>query len=420
MNTIEPDYLQELSRGDFIALANQTYLQNKVLTVETVNRGIVLPPLKFKTKCLNKLGLNSEGPLHGKGGVIDDKGNYVSLSEQNAFMMRPRVQGKYSVKHKKIPFIDKEVIYMNFYIHQWGHFLLDVIGRLWYILQDNSDKPIVYTCYTHDQDNIAGNYLELLELLGIDKNRLIMVNEVTQFAKVIIPESSILPGKYYTKEYKQLIETVIQKATSIDIKKGSKKIYCSRSKLQLAQNKEIGENQIEDIFISNGYTPVYMERLSLKEQISLLNNAEEIVLTSGSLAHNLLFLTQKSKVTILNKTYRVNIHQFLINELSNGKITFVDIYLSPLPILYGLGPFLMTKTTSLCRYLADNHFSIQNFSHLSQKDYLTYYWKWLCSYRFYIFRPHRIKEGKNTFEKGFYTLWQHYKREKLKIKSSEN
>ncbi|HGP8621284.1 TPA: glycosyltransferase family 61 protein, partial [Streptococcus pneumoniae] len=63
-------------------------------------------------------------------------------------------------------------------------------------------------------------------------------------------------------------------------------MYCSRARLDLAKGKEFGENGIEKVFLKNGYTPVYMETMSLKEQIRTLLSATTIVLTSGSLAHN--------------------------------------------------------------------------------------------------------------------------------------
>ncbi|MGC4441231.1 glycosyltransferase family 61 protein, partial [Streptococcus suis] len=71
--------------------------------------------------------------------------------------------------------------------------------------------------------------------------------------------------------------------------------------------------------------------MSLTEQIRVLNTSSTIVMTSGSLAHNLLFMKDKKDVIILNKTYRVNLHQFLINEMTEARVRFVDIYISPLP-----------------------------------------------------------------------------------------
>ncbi|WP_024344735.1 glycosyltransferase family 61 protein [Streptococcus equinus] len=406
MNLIELDYLEELSKYDFEKLSKKNYLADKKLRVEEVSNGFVLPPKKLESRILNKLGLGQS--LHGKGGVVDEFGNYVELSSQDAYGMKPRVKGAYKFSHQRIKFIDEEVVYMNYFIHQWGHFLLDVIGRLWYILKSNKKLKIVYTCYEGNQDFIKGNYLELLNLLGIDEKRLILVNEVTQFSKVIVPESSILPGKYYTREYKLIFNEIVKKSECVF--EEEKNIYCSRSKLKVAKGKEFGESKIENIFVNNGFTPVYMEELSLKEQIALLNSSKYIVLTSGSLAHNLLFLKNKAKVIILNKTYRVNLHQFLINDFTDGIVTFVDVYVAPLPVLYGMGPFLFSCTEQFEKFLQNEKIYWKRETILSRTDFIKYYFKWLWLYKVYLFRVNSITEGDNEYEKSFREIRTHYRK----------
>ncbi|HEV0084610.1 TPA: glycosyltransferase family 61 protein, partial [Streptococcus pneumoniae] len=352
MNKYEERYQENLSKNDFYKLINKSYLSDKELQVQQVKAGIVLPPKAFETKLSNKLGLQKS--LHGKGGVVDSNGNYIELSAQKAVGMRNRVYGPYKINYDNLPIRNEKVIYLNYFIKQWGHFLLDVVGRLWYPLLQDNDTKLVYTCYAGTETKIEGNYLEFLKLLGIDQSRLIMINCPTQFSEVIIPESSILPGGYYTKEYKQLFSSVVENIKLDKYDVNAKMIYCSRSKLGIAKSKEFGEDGIEGIFKQNGYTSVYMETMSLEEQIKTLLSAKTIVLTSGSLAHNLLFVNKDIDVFILNKTYRVNLHQFLINEISDATVRFVDIYRSPLPILYGYGPFLMDLTKPLANFLDDN------------------------------------------------------------------
>ncbi len=406
MNKYEERYQEDLSKNDFEKLINRRYLSDKELQVEYVKKGTVLPPKVFEMKLSNKLGLQKA--LHGKGGVVDSKGNYVELSGQKAVGMRNRVYGSYKFNHKNLAIRNEKVIYLNYFINQWGHFLLDVVGRLWYPLLKDTDTKLDYTCYAGTETKLEGNYLEFLELLGIDKSRLILINRPTQFSEIIIPESSILPGEYYTKEYKMLFNSLVANV-KLDNNLESKKIYCSRARLDLAKGKEFGENGIEKVFLKNGYTPVYMETMSLKEQIRTLLSATTIVLTSGSLAHNLLFINNKINVFILNKTYRVNLHQFLINKISEASVSFVDIYRSPLPILYGYGPFLMDITKPLVNFFEDSGFTYDSGTILDKTDYFKFYLKWLWSYKFFLFRLNHIKEGNSEFEKSFKIIRRYYK-----------
>lgn len=406
MNIIEEKYLEDLSRDDFVKLMQKQYFSEKNLQVESVKNGIVLPPQKFKTKIKNKLGFQQA--LHGKGGVINSENKYIELSAQKAKGMRNRVYGCYEINAKNIKKRDEKVIYLNYFIKQWGHFLLDVVGRLWYPLHHDKNTKIVYTSYTGTDVEINDNYLEFFSLLGIDKSRLVMINEPTQFDEVIIPESSILPGEYYTKEYKDLFNAVVSNVL-IDNEQYDRRIYCSRAKLDLARSKEFGEGGIEKIFLKNGFEPIYMETLSLTDQIKALNSARSVVLTSGSLAHNLLFINKKIDVYILNKTYRVNLHQFLINDISGANIRFVDIYRAPVPILYGFGPFLMDLTLPLITFLDKNNFTYEKTPILDKKDYFKFYFRWLWTYKFFIFRINSIKEGNNEFEKEFKIIRKFYK-----------
>ncbi|MGQ7458214.1 glycosyltransferase 61 family protein [Streptococcus suis] len=407
MNIFDERYLDEFTKNDFMKLTSKQYLLNKKLVVEVVENATVLPPKYYETRILNKLGM--QALLIGQGGIVDKKGAYVEQSAQRAVGMRDRVVGAYEFNKNKLDRYDEKVIYLNYFIKQWGHFLLDVIGRLWYPLKYDREIKIVYTCYSGKETRLAGNYLEFFKLLGIDESRLILVNKPTQFSQVIVPESSILPGGYYTEEYREIFNKLVSNVQITQTNSFSEKIYCSRSKLSIARSKEIGETEIEKIFLANGYSPIYTETMTLTEQIQVLNSAKTIVMSSGSLAHNLLFITKDIDVFILNKTYRVNLHQFLINEISKAKIKVVDYYLAPLPILYGYGPFLMDITQPLQNFFDDNDFEYRNISVLTKAAYRKFYLKWLWSYKFFLFRLGAIREGDNEFEKSLEELRRYYK-----------
>lgn len=270
-----------------------------------------------------------------------------------------------------------------------------LFGRLWYVLKnDISNYKIAYTCRLGKDDSIKGNYLELLNLLGIDESKLLRVNQVTQFEEVIIPETSIYPGKYFTKEYKELFDRIIENS-KVDFF-SAKKIYCSRAMVKHRLKREIGEEKLEQVFNNNGYQSVYLEKMTLNEQISLLNTAKEIVCVSGTLPHNLLFVRNNAKVTILNKTYKLNMHQFLINQICNLDVSFVDVNLSPTPVLYGMGPFIMMITDCFKAYCKDNNLKCDfpvNY-HIGFKIKMWYYITYLISYRGKIIKEYEIDSKK--------------------------
>lgn len=360
---------------------NNNYMVNKKLEVIKVKNGYVLPVRKAKTS------------LSGQGGVVDEMKNYIIESQMDGFNMSKRLYGIYNFNNKNVDFVDEKVIYINYFMHHWGHYLIDVINRLWYILdKDIANYKFVYIVKEKSNDTINGNYLELLNLLGIKKEQLIAINQVTQFREIIIPEASICPGKYFTQEYKNIFSRIIVNSEYTK-KKNKQKIVCSRSQFAKAGKKEIGGELLEKVFTDNGYIKVYFEQLSVKQQIETLNNASEIVAISGTLPHNILFLENEAHVTILNKTYRLNLHQFLINQISNANVDFVDTNISPLPVLYGYGPFIMCVTRPLekyCQYYKLKLNQKVNYK-LSFNQKVWYAMTYIMSYRFKIPKDNNYK-----------------------------
>ena len=343
------------------------------MSVEKFEGGILLP--------------SKRSSLHAwwSGGVLTRTKEYVDISSQIAEGMSNRVLGAYSFHDRDVLHSEEKVIYMNcFFSKHWGHFLLDMIGRLWYPAFIDRNCKIAYTCREKSGTKISGNYLELIELMGIDSKRLIMVDRITQFKEVIVPESSILPGKYYMKEYVQLFDEAFTrsgaKISSED------KIYCSRSSFPAAQKKENGGDFVEKVFIDNLYKPVYMEKMTVREQIQTLNSAGEIAMLNGTLAHNLLFVRNNAKVTVINKTYLLNVHQFMINQISRSSVCYVDAYVSPMSVDYGHGPFIIRRTKEFLKYCEDNGLKVSSDDEKKASEKISvlvkiwYYLKWVKNY----------------------------------------
>ena len=367
------NYVEDIVKEKYDYYTNKNYLKAKELSVITVPKGFALPVKKR---------YNPNKSLCGTGGITNSDGEYLKESAMLGYNMSNRLLGGYSFNKENVPYIDESVIYINHFIHQWGHYLIDVINRLWYILDKNiQELKFVYIVREGDNDRIAGNYLEILELLGIKESNIYRINKVTQFKEIIIPEASIYPGKYYTSEYKKIFDTIIKNANiKID---PQKTIYCSRGKFKKSSKKEIGEKVIEESFNDNGFESVYFEKMSVKEQIQLINNSKIIVSISGTLPHNIVFSRGNTKFIILNKTYKLNMHQFILDQVSGRKVDFVDVNVSPLPVEYGRGPFIIKITNCLKNYFIDNNFTLNkrvNYK-LSLKEKMWFYIRYLINNR---------------------------------------
>lgn len=343
-------YKLKLTKDAYQKYSEFSFFSDKKLKVEKIENAIVLPP---------NIKVNPQNALWGSGGVVDENMDYVELSAQKADnsldnSVRHRLIGKYHIDIENVDYIDEEVFYLNYFAKHWGHFLMDVIGRMWYWIQNPSLK-IVYTIPEKSNDKLTGNYLELLNLLGVEKEKLIMIKKPTKFKKVIVAEMSICSCGYYTNEYKDIINRILINVG--DLKREEKKIYCSRRLLKNAKKSEIGENIIENIFLNNGYEAYSFERLTVKEQIRLLYSAKEIVIPSGSLQHNLIFAPEDLNVILMMKSPKNVVLQHMVNQIFGGNVCSVDAFLSPLPVTSD-GPFWYYINRRFKEFCIDNNIVI--------------------------------------------------------------
>lgn len=389
MGIINTEYMCKLGRKKSERQFAKDYLRKMDLQAHVIENGIVLPPGRGGAVKPNPY--NPDRILIGRGGVLDGDGNYVEASSVRAVNVQDRMYGAYDISAHEIQDSDECVIYLNHFWQHWGHFILDFVGRLWYVLQCNENYKLVYTCRLGESEPIIGNYLEFIRLLGIDESRLMMVNQVTRFKKVIVPDLSVCLGAYYTPEYKNLFDTVIRNAGATFTQE--KKIYCSRSRIPSASGKEQRESDIEEVFRNNGYESVYMEELSLKEQIRLLNSCAEIAMLSGTLAHNLVFVRNSARATVVNKTYLLNVVQFVVNHMTTADIYYVDAYVALTPITSGVGPFIIRRTREFAAYCRDNGLelgSLQVNDRLSLEEILRYGRRWWRGNKKNLYKLHKL------------------------------
>ncbi len=374
-------YIDDLSKKQYISESKKQYYSKKKLHVDIIDRGIVLPVSM-------KDGVHTS---QGAGGVIYESGEYVQSSAQLAYNMIDRVNGSYDISNYDVEYIDETVVYLNFFYKHWGHFIIDIVSRLWYVQGKENKYKVVFTSKLFQQMDIDGNYLEFMNLFGIKTENIIILDKPTQFKKVIVPEVSIYPGKYFTKEYKSIFEKVCNKVKKD--KNIPKKIYLSRRFFEKSKSKDRGERSVEKFFNQNNYISIYPEKLSLIEQIKYYKSCDEFACLSGTLPHNLIFSHDRCKVVIINKTYKLNKNQELINQVKKAKIIYIDCHISLLPVAYGKGPFIITSNDNLKNYAKDEHYIYKKNNLLfinNLYNKIWYIFKYFKIYKFRIYKDSNV------------------------------
>ncbi len=289
------------------------------------------------------------GPTWGKGGVCDKRNEFVESSFYDGGYWA-QLGGKYEWKKEDEKYSDEIVVYIGIFEKHWGHFLVDMTSKLWALTDPEFRKKILNfkVAYVGEVDP-DGNYLQFFEMLNIKKEQLIRIKQPTRFKKVFVPEASFRPCIWYTREYQnmfdQMIESVVKDELLKNKFKNIKKIYLSRRKFGKAVSSEFGEKYIEQCFNLNGYVSLMPETLSLREQIYIWNSAESIVCVNGTIPLNVVFSkNEKLKLVILNKMSIYHKNPYIFLYMRNVQATFINVYREPLkgyPKSLGEGPYLI-------------------------------------------------------------------------------
>lgn len=337
--------------------------------------------------------------VFGRGGVIDSQGNYVEASG-----LISRFGGSYQID--EIEKRDETVIYCGLFMKHWGHFLVEVVSRLWYFLEhDDGLSKYVFVVEENTTEEISDNYLRFFQLLGIE-NRLEIINKPICFKTVIVPELGYSRMRYYSNQYKNIFETVAQNAVAMNpaINKADK-IYFSRGHFQKAIGSEIGNDLLEHYFKSNGFSILYPEELTLEEMICYIRNADVCATPSGTLPHNYLFAQDNKKTIVVERMTLINEMQVDVDRIKDLDLTYIDGHWLIYPGVSGGGPFCYGYTKEFSKFTDDCSYQHPNRYFLSEKykkhilrsflkvhkAFFVYDWgmeKWATMYSEAIFESH--------------------------------
>lgn len=308
--------------------------------------------------------------------------------------------------------VDSTAIYVGCFYSVWGHAFLDCLRRVWFLSSEEGKRLMangVRLVYVNHYQNAPGeNFWRLLRMLDLPVERFELIDEVTQFRTIYLPDSSFCyaEGATFSLEHNHLIERILDK---VPFDNHYEKVYFSRACLRTQQWREYGEFKIERVFHRLGYSIFCPEKLTLDQQLLLLKNCRCFVAAEGSIAHNSIFCSAGTKVIILRKADYVNEYQLAINEMRSLDVTYVDIHHSvpPYPNSIMIGPFYLYITDELLRFAKIN------------KPHLPY---WLLpSYWWYILRRYPLMEkylsNRKIIRRIEYAIWDKHMHSNDKIRT---
>ncbi len=342
-------------KDEFYERYTGTFKTDKRLSVHKIENGILFPMVP---SIVNQLSVCY--------GIYDENRCFCPASAMREGMSLPYPEEE---KRKTAQYSDQSVIYGGVaYFHLYGHFLMESTARLWFVLQNPDDKrPIVFIPVGKPD-----RYLEFFDLLGIERERLLFIERSMCFKEITVPEMSSRLGEFYTEEFM----LPFRKAAANVPAAKYKKVYLTRRRLEFGNTCD--EEVLEKLFKKNGYKVISPERLSVKEQISLMKGAKSVVSLLSSATHNVLFCEKGTECVILNRSETVNKAQIIVNQAIEADWYYVDAYYDCFPVLYGSGPFFVGMTSYVNSFCKDKNMKIPSKKNVP--DAQKFIKKWILTY----------------------------------------
>ena len=261
----------------------------------------------------------------------------------------------------------------------WGHCITDNLRRLWFLFSEEYKEKyasckIVYL--PMKGFSFSGSFAELLSVMGIPYERFRPVTRIPQFKTVIVPDECFFVGegrkRFFTKEYRELIDRVRAYAESHARPTGCEKLYFTYSHYK--KGKQVGEEKLEAFFKEKGYRVIAPERYSFKEQLNLLWNCREFASTIGSCSHNVIFLQEGTRVTLIPRAYYLTEYQAALDQVYPLKLSFADASASLFVDRRNpwTGPWYFFVTPELLRCFEDGRKTDQAFWNRQLNDFKKY------------------------------------------------
>lgn len=353
---MKDSYLYEFNKSRYRTLANRQLPKKTDLICKVVENGYLLP------------ARYAERILFGRGGVAAEDGKFVQESAMYANAKSIEVEPcteneiylgegyEFDGTGEDVPYLDEDVIYLGYINNHWGHFLLDSVNRLYYAISYQKEHKcrLAYIVNENCSYRMIPNIRRFFELAGINPEEILFINRLTRAKRIFLPEQSYCIDSYYSQEFLDLFDRVANAADTESIAPADR-VYYTRGLFGKARETECGEEIFVDLFQKNGFEIVSPERMTLDQQIALIRGSNLLAMEIGTIPHNLLFAEPGKKVILLNKSHNMNTAQMDINLIRAIDATYIDAYEACYPVPAGDGPFLLTYSEPLQKFVADEN-----------------------------------------------------------------
>ncbi len=253
------------------------------------------------------------------GGVHDSDGCFCELASVHMAQSEHRPVAAETVNWNSVaPTVGHHVFGGLLNNVHFGHFITESLVRLWAFdhLAPSFRTVVFYRYNCHG--GIPAFVAETLGLL-IPDIAVTIVTGPARFELLAVPRElksgSYIHGHTFNRALGRRLVAAAGPAH------GAKRIYVSRSRLPISNGGFVSEDLVDDYFRAEGYTVLHPEEMSVLEQVSAYQAAEQLVFADGSALHLYALVTRlDQRVFVIWRRGKYSIYNWQIGTFGGPPV----------------------------------------------------------------------------------------------------
>ncbi len=183
----------------------------------------------------------------------------------------------------KIPVLEGPVLFAGLVLEQFGHVLMNSLGRLWALEETPPNTKLLFVPKRRQSPAAYPHLRPILESLGINNDFVISRGPLR--LPILYTASDIFGERYGGLGSPEFFEWLDRKWADPEPIVAGSSAYFTRSNLGCAVGRYACEDHLERLLVDQGYRVIAPERSSLAEQISFMRTTEKLIFAEGSALH---------------------------------------------------------------------------------------------------------------------------------------
>lgn len=246
------------------------------------------------------------------GGVYDRHGFYVPISGRQIVPAQPLPDPVSPERFPEARWLPGESVYGGIAYFDFGHILIESIGRLWAHGGAADSRPLVVypdPAMVEMPALYAKTLGPFLRPLGIDPARVVLVTEPLCCERLIVPNNRFVLESHARANAAEIHRRIARGLAPFPHHHGEK-VFLSRSRVRSLRQVPGNEAELEARMAALGFAIVHPQELPLADQIGLARHARIIAGLDGSALH--LGLFARPGTMVISFDNRLNANQFAV------------------------------------------------------------------------------------------------------------